>query len=75
MGTFSSKKVRDALSLMAEGILSQIEAEDKRLRYKAAYEDFFDSVVEIYNSKDFDKVRKGQLIHQKAAQLKLNLGQ
>ena len=71
MGTSSSKKVRAALSLMAERILSEIEAEDKRLKYKASYETFFSSIVEIYNRKDIDTVRKGQMIHDLALQVKL----
>lgn len=71
MGTSSSKKVRAALSLMAERILSEIEAEDKRLRYKESYEAFFNSVVEIYNQKDLDRVRRSQMIHDLARQVKL----
>lgn len=71
MGTSSSKKVRAALSLMAARITSEIEAEDKRSRYQTAYEAFFDSVVEIYNRKDFAKARKGQRILDMASQVKL----
>jgi len=71
MGTSSSKKLRAALSLMAARIASEIEAEDKRSRCQTAYEAFFDSVVEIYNRKDFPKARKGQRIHDMASQVKL----
>jgi len=71
MGPSSSKKLREALSLMVARITSEIEAEDKRSRYQTAYEAFFDSVVEIYNRKDFAKARKGQRIHDMASQVKL----
>ncbi len=70
-GTSSSKNLRAALSLMAERILSEIEAEDRRLRYKVTYEAFFNTIVEIYNQKDLDRVRKGQMIHDLARQMKL----
>ncbi len=71
MDASSARKVNEALSLMAERILFEIQAEDKRLRYKATYEDFFDSVIEIYSRKDFDNARKGQMIHEVAGQVKL----
>ena len=64
-------EVQESLSLMAERIMSEVEAEDNRLRYQATYEDFFDSVVEINSRKDMDRVRRGQMIHDMAYQVKL----
>jgi len=71
MGPSSSKKLNEALSLMAARITSEIEGEDKRSRYLRTYEAFFDSVVEIYNRKDLAKALKGQRIHDMASQVKL----
>ena len=71
MGAFNSPKVRKALTLMADRIMAEIDAEDRRLRHKESYESFLDFVEEISNRADLDRVRKGQLIHQKACQIQL----
>ena len=71
MDAFSSPSVRKALNLMADKIIAEIDAEDKRSRYKESYESFFDFVVEINKRTDLDRVRKAQLIHDKACQIKL----
>jgi hypothetical protein len=71
MGAFSSPKVREALNLMADRIIVEMDAEDRRLRYKESYESFFDLVVAISNRADLDRVRKAQLIHEKALQIQI----
>jgi hypothetical protein len=71
MDAFSSPKVQKALNLMADKIIAEIDAEDRRSRYKELYESFFDFVVEINKRTDLDRVRKAQLIHDKACQFQL----
>ena len=71
MGAFSSPKVREALNLMADRIIAQMDAEDRRLRNKESYESFFDFVVAISNRADLDIVRKAQLIHERAEQIQI----
>jgi ribosomal protein L31E len=71
MGAFSSPKMRKVLTLMAARIMAEIDAEDKRLRYKESYESFLDFVEATSNRADLDRVRKGQLIHEKACQIQL----
>lgn len=71
MGAFSSPKVREALNLMADRIIAQMDAEDRRLRNKESYESFFDFVVAISNRADLDRVRKAQLIHERAEQIQI----
>jgi len=71
MGAFNSPKVRKALTLMADRIMAEIDAEDRRLSYKESYESFFDFVDAINNRTDLDRVRKAQLIHEKALQIQL----
>jgi hypothetical protein len=69
--TFSSPKVQKALGLMADKIVAEIDAEDRRSQYKELYESFFDFVAEINKRTDLDRVRKAQLIHDKACQIQL----
>jgi hypothetical protein len=71
MDAFSSPKVQKALGLMANKIITEIDAEDRRSQYKESYESFFDFVVEINKRTDLDRVRKAQLIHDKACQIQL----
>ena len=71
MDAFSSPKVFWALSLMADKIITKIDAEDRRSQYKESYESFLDFVVEINKRTDLDRVRKAQLIHDKACQIQL----
>jgi hypothetical protein len=70
MGTFGSQKIVSGLNLMAQTIMAEIQAEQKRLHNKDAYESLVDFVFEINNRSDLDKVRKGQMIHDRACQLK-----
>ena len=71
MNAFSSQKVQKLLGLMADKIITEIDAEDRRSRYKELYESFFDFVVEINKRTDLERVRKAQLIHDKACQIQL----
>lgn len=71
MGSFSSQKIVSGLNLMSQKILAEIEAESKRLQYKEAYESLVDFVSEVSNRTDLDKVRIGQLIHDRACKLRL----
>ncbi len=71
MGAFRSQKIVSGLNAMSEKITAEIDAENKRSRYRDAYEFLADFVFEIHNRADLDKVRKGQMIHDKACQLKL----
>jgi hypothetical protein len=64
MSTFSSQKI-------VMGLMAEVEAEDKRLRNKEVYESFLDFVIEVNSRTDLDKVRKGQMIHDKANKLRL----
>ena len=71
MDAFSSKTLRAGLNLMSRRITVEIEAEDKLLRNKEAYETFADAVTQIANRADVDKARKGQMIHVAACRLQL----
>ena len=66
-----SPKVKKALGWMADKIITEIDAEGRRSEYKESYESFFDFVVEINKRTDLDRVRKAQLIHDKACQIQL----
>jgi hypothetical protein len=71
MGAFTSQNIVSGLNLMHQTILLEIAAEDRRLKYQEAYESLVDFVFEINNRTDLDKVRKGQIIHDRACELKL----
>lgn len=71
MDASSSPKVQKALGLIADKIITEIDAENRRSQYKESYESFFDFVVEINKRTDLDRVRKAQLIHDKACRIQL----
>ena len=71
MDALSSPKVQQALGWMADKIITEIDAEDKRSQYRELYESFFDFVAEINQRTDLDRVRKAQLIHDEACQIQL----
>lgn len=71
MNTVTSATAKAGLNLMSQSITAAIEAQNKRLRNKEAYEYFADFIVEISNRTDLDKVRKGQMVHDEARRLKL----
>ena len=72
MDVFASQTLISALNLLADSIVSEVLAEEKRERNREAYESFADFVAEIIGRTDLDKVRKAQMIHDKASELKLN---
>jgi len=71
LGAFGSHGVISGLNSMSQGIMAEIKAEDRRLKFKEAYESFADFVVQINSRTDLDDVRKAQIIHDMAWKLKL----
>ena len=72
MDVFASQRLVSALNSLADMIFDQVNAEEKRERNREAYESFADFVAEINSRADLDKIRKAQLIHDKASELQLN---
>jgi CheY-like chemotaxis protein len=72
MDVFASQKLVSALNSLADMIFDQVNAEEKRERNREAYESFADFVTEINSRTDLDKIRRAQLIHDKASELQLN---
>jgi CheY-like chemotaxis protein len=72
LDVFASQRLVSALNSLADMILDQVSAEEKRERNREAYESFADFVAEINSRTDLDKIRKAQLIHDKASELQLN---
>ncbi|MGE5312201.1 MAG: hypothetical protein ACM3MN_10710, partial [Nitrospirota bacterium] len=56
---------------LAEFIMSEITAEEKRQKNREAYASFADFVATISARTNIDKARRAQMIHDKACQLKL----
>jgi hypothetical protein len=71
MGAFTSQSIVSGLNMVHQSILLEIAAEDKRLKYQEAYESLVDFVFGLNQRTDLDKVRKGQMIHDRACELKL----
>jgi CheY-like chemotaxis protein len=69
---YSSQQLVSGLNLLADLILAEVTAEEKRERNRAAYDSFADFVGEINARTDLDKTRKAQMIHDRASQLKLS---
>ena len=59
------------LRLFADLIHKEIDAEGKRERNRSAYEYFSDFVSTIIARTDLDNIRKAQIIHDKAGELRL----
>jgi CheY-like chemotaxis protein len=72
MDVLASQRLVSSLNSLADRILDQVNAEDKRERNREAYESFADFVAEINTRTDLDKIRKAQLIHDRASELQLN---
>jgi hypothetical protein len=72
MDVFASQELVSVLNLFADSIMGEIHAEEKRERNRDAYQAFADFVAEINSRADLDSVRKAQMIHDRAADLKLN---
>ena len=71
MGAFGSQGVISGLNRMSQRIMAEIKAEDRRLKFKEAYESFADFIVEVSLRPNLDKVRKAQIIYDRASELKL----
>ena len=71
MGAFGSQRIISGFNHMAQRIVEEIEAENRRVQFKEAYESFTNFVAEISSRKDLDDVRKGQIIHDMACKLRL----
>jgi hypothetical protein len=69
---YSSQQLVSGLNLVADLIMAEIYAEEKRERNRAVYDSFADFVAGITARTDLDKTRKAQIIHERAAQLKLS---
>ena len=71
MGAFGSQGVISGLNRMSQRIMAEIEAENRRLKFKEAYESLADFIVEVSLRPNLDKVRKAQIIYDRASELKL----
>ncbi|HYA02844.1 MAG TPA: response regulator [Syntrophobacteria bacterium] len=72
MDVVASQELVSVLHQFADSIMSEIHAEEKRERNRDAYAAFADFVAEINSRADLDNVRKAQMIHDRAAELKLD---
>jgi hypothetical protein len=68
----ASQKMVSCLNLVADMIMSEVNAEDRRERNREAYNLFADFIAEIGARTDLDKTRKAQMIHDRAHQLKIH---
>jgi hypothetical protein len=71
--TEENQKLAEILTSISDRIKTEIALEEKRLRYKDSYESFADYVGKISQREDLDNLRKAQMIHDMALQLKLDL--
>jgi len=62
---------KEGFNFISQRIMAEIEAEDRRLKFKETYESFADFIIEINKRTDLDNVRKAQMIHDMAFQMKL----
>ena len=62
---------KQGFNFISQRIMAEIEAENRRVKFKEAYESLADFIVEINKRTDLDNVRKAQMIHDMACQLKL----
>ena len=68
---YEDDPVKSGFKLLSQRILAEIEAANRRVKFKKAYESFADFIIEINNRTDLDNVRKAQMIHDRACQMKL----
>ena len=64
-------RTKEGFNSISQRIIAEIEAENRRAKFKEAYESFADFIVEINKRTDLDNVRKAQMIHDMAYQMKL----
>jgi hypothetical protein len=63
----ASQTLAIALSVISSMIMEEMQSEERREKNRETYESFLSFVVEIMNRADLDKVRKAQIIHDKAS--------
>lgn len=68
----ASQKMISCLNLVADMIMSEISAEERRERNRETYDSFADFMAEISARTDLDKTRRAQMIHDRAHQLKID---
>jgi CheY-like chemotaxis protein len=68
----ASHKMISCLNSIADMIMSEINAEERRERNREAYDSFAGFIAEINARTDLDKTRKAQVIHDRAHQLKID---
>ena len=68
---FASEETTSVWGLVAESMMRAIRGEEKRRRNREAYQAFGDFVAAITRRTDLDKIRKAQMIHDKACGLRL----
>jgi hypothetical protein len=66
----SSQELAISLNAIADSIMSEVSADEKRERNRDAYQSFADFVTEINARTDLDTIRKAQIIHDRASELK-----
>jgi hypothetical protein len=65
------RALANTLNRVADLIMSEITAEEKRERNREAYASFADFVAAISARTDIDKARRAQIIHERACRLKV----
>jgi hypothetical protein len=68
----ASRTLAIALSVISNMIMEEIESEERREKNRETYESFQGFVVETMKRVDIDKVRKAQIIHDKASLLPIS---
>jgi hypothetical protein len=68
----SSEELTISLNALADSITTEINADEKRERNRDGYQSFADFVAEINARTDLDTIRKAQMIHDRASELKFD---
>jgi hypothetical protein len=67
-----SQELARSLNALADSIMSEVNADEKRERNRDAYQAFADFVAKTNARTDLDMVRKAQIIHDRASELKFD---
>ncbi len=67
-----NRKLAEIFKLVSDRITAEVEAEEKRIRYKDSNESFADYISKISQREDMDNARKAQMIHDAALKLALD---
>jgi flagellar biosynthesis regulator FlaF len=68
----SSQELVISLNAIADAITREVSADEKRERNRDSYQSFADFVATINARTDLDTIRKAQMIHDRASELKLD---